>query len=113
MELRIGGPPHTFRGSENSSGYAHQLEIEDEAVVACRQVWDREDSRLCGASRGFAYELWPLKPGRSTVRINGDAIRMRSGGAAASGAGGALEALAVFSVMQRVVCGPSGWVGAS
>ena len=70
IELRIGGLPHAYAGSQNSSGYAHTVEVEDESVIAYRSFrGDPPDPRLCGASTDITFQFWPLQPGTSKVTV--------------------------------------------
>jgi hypothetical protein len=70
MELRVGEPPHAYAGSENSSGYVHEIEVEDESIIGYRRTLrGTPDPGLCGASSHFTFQFWPLKPGTSKVTV--------------------------------------------
>eukprot|EP01052_Picozoa_sp_SAG31_P033769 SAG31_NODE_3860_length_3814_cov_2.455720_5_plen_377_part_00 len=70
IELRVGGPPHVWCGSENSSGYMHDLKLEDDTVIGTRQIWAEPPAPgVCGASTSFTYEFWPLRPGKCRVVV--------------------------------------------
>jgi hypothetical protein len=68
----VGAPPYVFNGSENSSGYTHELTVDDPSIIGNRKVWGRRPgAQLCGASTEFSLEFWALSPGstKATIRF--------------------------------------------